>query len=1542
MKNLSTSLNRLRFTWNLIRISVCRLSNLYFKCSTRSIALQILLSVFYGFSNQVNGQQNQLCDLPIVSESRQVAYMGNWLEMIQQGGDSPICEEGSYLDNDFQYVIPIVVHVIHNNGPENISDEQIMDAINDCNQGYWWQSGQGQRLNIKLVLARVDPEGNCTTGINRVEMDQIIVAPQLASGLYCDEIIGFSDLVSQVEWWNGQYLNIYIVGGITSSSECFVPSESFAGPQGTGYPPYWPWISEEDGIILDYRKTGYIEEAANNESFTLPHELGHYLGLIHPHGPGADAIFPCNPNHPYDYVDSTPRQSITYFFTPCNAFISSCEPDDIDDMGSNLMEYALRSNAGCGTFLMGEQIERAKCFLENHTERSYLWSEPNLEWTGVRINCVEASAAIVCNSNLEQLEFNAEPYFSDLDYLWAFGDGTTSNSASGLHDYSVPGLYQVTLTVTDQCGELTVYDTLFDFPGCVCVDSQLSNEVPITQEIVVTQTACSTFEFEISDCFNDYDISWDLGDGTVVDQLTVVSHQYCMIDQGPVDVVLNVSDGLGNNQTIQTAVFLDCTIGEFEVITIPIPCEDSCEGVFQLTATEPFDFSWDNVTGDDESTIQLGPQIVKVSGICENSYIATITWGNGCSQTILQDFYSMTPTTSGDLIIDSETDLLDYLGSHYFTGNVIIAEDVTLSGINWYFNENKNLTVNSGVTAEISNFNLEGCSGKWKGIEVLSINDVPGVLEIENGTIKEAYIGIATEDSSPNYTVDGAIYLPVPGEVIAGQISASNVSFENNLRAVQVADAISENENQNTFVNCEFTVSDALYFQLGTEMFDFSIAAERFNSHVRFDHVSGYNFFGCSFLNDLSDASYFPQGWSQRGTGVQLWDSKIVIDKVPDLPESESRFRGFRFGISEFVTNDPWNGFRVLNSRFDNNQIGLVMQGVCFHDVIGNQFNIGPNSSGGNLVLPEILQNAVVDYEGLFQLDGAFYIIAENDFQAIDAPVGDNFFIGARIRDTDARDNEIYHNSFADLTRGCQAEGDNSGNGQWANFGLRFVCNDFDNCLSDITVTEFDGLDIAQVSIEQFGLEHDSNGAPVLFSDVASLAEDGLVAANTFSQIGIPDQDDFGHFFSYADLLTYWCGQGTECPSEELVLNVIAYTPLNENSGNDCEPVSGVIVEGVSQYFESVPTVWEDNSDANDDVIGVNEYLLASLIDGGDTDDLIDDVDFAWVEDTWAMRQELLSKSPYLSESVLKAVATNTITFPHPVALEIFIANPDVLRKASFIEYLKTKPDPMPQYMIDLLLASRDQSTLRTMIHRNLMTANAVKSQYNALFNRIWRRDYSLNIASIQSSKDLRTARDYYAIIDSKLAAGSFVEAEDLYLIMPDSVDMTGRDLSNYDSYIDWIDLQIDQDDWKDAEHITAAEWTALEDLASTQWMYRSGQNALAFLMKHTDYHHIIPAVRNHIIQRSERMDSGAEDSELKVYPNPASQLLNVELPPSQGAFTLEIMDITGKVVLALPSSTSTKFHTLDVSHLKSGMYFIRAFDTSNNEQSHVRFEIIH
>src|SRR5690606_23682270 len=75
-------------------------------------------------------------------------------------------------------VIPIVVHIIHDNGGSNISREQVMDAVRMINEDFSRQNADTANViqpfkslvadvQLEFRLARLDPNGNCTDGITR-------------------------------------------------------------------------------------------------------------------------------------------------------------------------------------------------------------------------------------------------------------------------------------------------------------------------------------------------------------------------------------------------------------------------------------------------------------------------------------------------------------------------------------------------------------------------------------------------------------------------------------------------------------------------------------------------------------------------------------------------------------------------------------------------------------------------------------------------------------------------------------------------------------------------------------------------------------------------------------------------------------------------------------------------------------------------------------------------------------------------------------------------------------------------------------------------------------------------------------------------------------------------------------------------------------------------------------------------------------------------------------------------------------------------------
>ena len=79
-----------------------------------------------------------------------------------------------------KYIIPVVFHIIHEYGIENISDEQVKDAIRTLNEDFrkrnadtikTWDTFKpiAADCEIEFRLAGLDPNGKPTNGIERIE-----------------------------------------------------------------------------------------------------------------------------------------------------------------------------------------------------------------------------------------------------------------------------------------------------------------------------------------------------------------------------------------------------------------------------------------------------------------------------------------------------------------------------------------------------------------------------------------------------------------------------------------------------------------------------------------------------------------------------------------------------------------------------------------------------------------------------------------------------------------------------------------------------------------------------------------------------------------------------------------------------------------------------------------------------------------------------------------------------------------------------------------------------------------------------------------------------------------------------------------------------------------------------------------------------------------------------------------------------------------------------------------------------------------------------
>lgn len=354
------------------------------------------------------------------------------------------------------YKIPVVFHVLHINGVENISDEQILDALTLLNRDFRKQNadtanvhpdfdGMPADTEIEFVLATKAPNGNCFKGITRTY--NTISYDGSDGGNQVDAIVAGND-VYQGNWLGNKYMNIFICGEIGGAAGYTTNPSGFSANNMT------------NGIWILHDYVGSIGTSAVGTSRTLTHEVGHWLNLSHTWGsnnnPGNAGS--CTGNG--DQVQDTPT---CIGVTGCILNSNTCSNDDaywgfnIRDNVENYMDYSYCSKM----FTQGQRTRMRTALQSTNTGRANLWSTSNLAAVGangVLYLCkAEFTADKITICNGDEISFlddsynvaNAWTWIITPSTGWSFTNGNTSTSQNPTVIFDTPGLYTIQLTSTD-------------------------------------------------------------------------------------------------------------------------------------------------------------------------------------------------------------------------------------------------------------------------------------------------------------------------------------------------------------------------------------------------------------------------------------------------------------------------------------------------------------------------------------------------------------------------------------------------------------------------------------------------------------------------------------------------------------------------------------------------------------------------------------------------------------------------------------------------------------------------------------------------------------------------------------------------------------------------------------------------------------------------------------------------------------------------------------------------------------------------------------
>lgn len=345
------------------------------------------------------------------------------------------------------YIIPVVFHIMHEYGAENISDAQVIDEVRILNEDFQMRNADTSSIvpsfknlkadiNFEFRLAKLDPNGNCTNGILHVESSTTNIG---------------DDGVKYDQWDPSRYLNIWVVKTIQSGAAGYAYYPSSADG--------WPQI---DGIVILSDYVGSIGTGTYFRARALTHEVGHYMDLEHVWGSTNNPGVACGD----DGVSDTPE---TKGWSTCNLNGSVCNPPLIENV-QNYMEYAYCSRM----YTLGQKQRMHNAINSTIANRNNLWSNANLIATGT--DDASFTSTLSCKpvadfkANTKTICANSSITFSDASYNgtanswnWIFSGGTPSVSTASTQvvSYTAPGTYQVKLKVTNAQGSDSITKTSY-------------------------------------------------------------------------------------------------------------------------------------------------------------------------------------------------------------------------------------------------------------------------------------------------------------------------------------------------------------------------------------------------------------------------------------------------------------------------------------------------------------------------------------------------------------------------------------------------------------------------------------------------------------------------------------------------------------------------------------------------------------------------------------------------------------------------------------------------------------------------------------------------------------------------------------------------------------------------------------------------------------------------------------------------------------------------------------------------------------------------
>lgn len=799
------------------------------------------------------------------------------------------------------------------------------------------------------------------------------------------------------------------------------------------------------------------------------------------------------------------------------------------------------------------------------------------------------------------------------------------------------------------------------------------------------------------------------------------------------------------------------------------------------------------------------------------------------------------------------------------------------------------------------------CGSYWAGIEIW------GNSNLAQNTTNQGYL-ITKNNAIIEYAKEAVqVWKPSDWSKTGGVIQATNTTFKNNWRSIAYMpyhnySATSGNEimNKGRIVNCEFIWDDNF---IGT-----AIAPA-----ITMNHVNGILIQGSDFKDNrtgITNPHDRPRGIFTIDAGFKVQGRNLGLLGSPvhhDYSENNydvCYFKNLQQGIVAMNSSSQFS-VTVDHCKFEDMINGVVLRSVDNALVTRNKFDYTSGHPSDINVMNQLALDKCTGYK----VEGNLFT---NE-------VENTGTTGTLVFNSGFAQNQVFRNDYNNLYTGNYSNGQNTNDinvtgilGQPS--GLQFLCND------NLNVQRYDEYVYTYPNVS-------GNGQGIRLKQGTSTQPTG----NTFSTITLGTgkahikSDDLDNLFYYSSTTP------AEIPTvvEGNVNNII------NNIEKTCASTFNNIIIGNSTILSTI-----NQSQLLVELQNVNTSYqtkgteLVVLLSTGNSPYLHSLISNLTPNNKQMVKTKLLENSPYLSKELLMELGNKPQgKFPPSWYKDVIIANIEVALDGDFMNYLKTKENPLPIGLYNEINNARF----------NTITQRGIKM--DELTNLTTRKTEILDLLiqnELSNEDEINwAAYSNYVIQREDIICRS--QMADMYLGKQD-INQCNDKLDEIDIHInDYMVEEIRQEmmdysifkkyllsialDNGIIEKLNPGQITQLEYIAAN-FKGKSAVQARNLLCFHTGFCDEIEVVYAPSTKSLSIIDENEETNadllinsldKLKIIPNPNTGEFKLLVPEKCAIEKLEIIDIHGKNIAFELLENIENQALISVKKTSSGIYMIQA-----------------